>query len=335
MALVDAGRRDEALALLGQQGPLGDRLGKVSSDWIGYNELLAAKAGRAALDAMRQSRWKMLFAVGVGLVLASGLGWLTYRGIVDPIRALQTSVEAVARGDYAQAVPFTKATDETGGLGPVGGNPEAGRGGDGGAALGQIQRRQTHRRIAGCELAGRVWATAGLRPGADAGGRRRGVLCVRRRTRGAFGASPATAWRKAPRRRTRSAWARAWSASARGSASPSSWPTCRRTICGSPPASGAAAPIQAVAWPLLSQDTLLGVTRVRLVPLVQSQNEKALLDGIAAGGGDEPGDPASAICARRNCSQQDRGHARSARASSSNPAPRASSARTPRDASAS
>ena len=33
-----------------------------------------------------------------------------------PIRALQTSVESIAGGDFAQSIPFTSATDETGGL---------------------------------------------------------------------------------------------------------------------------------------------------------------------------------------------------------------------------
>jgi HAMP domain-containing protein len=50
------------------------------------------------------------------MLLSGMLGFLTFRRIVHPIRALQTSVESIAAGDYEQAVPFTGATDETGGL---------------------------------------------------------------------------------------------------------------------------------------------------------------------------------------------------------------------------
>ena len=44
------------------------------------------------------------------------LGVLTFRRIVGPVRALQTSVESIARGDFGAAVPFTDATDESGSL---------------------------------------------------------------------------------------------------------------------------------------------------------------------------------------------------------------------------
>ena len=44
------------------------------------------------------------------------LGFLTFRRIVHPIRALEASVKTIAAGDYTKEVPFTKATDETGGL---------------------------------------------------------------------------------------------------------------------------------------------------------------------------------------------------------------------------
>jgi HAMP domain-containing protein len=56
----------------------------------------------------------MLAAVGIALFLTSLLGWMTSRRIVNPIDALQISVETIARGDYAQPVPFTKESDETG-----------------------------------------------------------------------------------------------------------------------------------------------------------------------------------------------------------------------------
>lgn len=44
------------------------------------------------------------------------LTFLTFRRIVNPIRALEGSVKTIAAGDYEKNIPFTQATDETGGL---------------------------------------------------------------------------------------------------------------------------------------------------------------------------------------------------------------------------
>jgi two-component system sensor histidine kinase/response regulator len=113
--LADAGHRDEALALLmGSQAEIGSRIGKLSSEWIRHNEELATSAGKAVIDSIDGARWRMLDALAIALFLSGILGWLTFRAIVNPIHALQTSVESIARGDYARAVPFTGATDETG-----------------------------------------------------------------------------------------------------------------------------------------------------------------------------------------------------------------------------
>ena len=65
-----------------------------------------------------QSRFvaQLLAANAVALLLTGLLGFLTFRRIVKPIQALERSVKAVAAGDYSKSVPFTEATDETGGL---------------------------------------------------------------------------------------------------------------------------------------------------------------------------------------------------------------------------
>ena len=115
MSLAGPGRRDEAVA--SAQGPLaelGARLAKVSSELTQYNEQLETMAGSVAIESIDGSQSRMLAAIGIALSLSGILGWVTFRGIVNPIRALQTSVESIARGDYAQQVPFTKAADETG-----------------------------------------------------------------------------------------------------------------------------------------------------------------------------------------------------------------------------
>ena len=56
-------------------------------------------------------------------------------------------------------------------------------------------------------------------------------------------------------------------------------PICLRTISGSPPVWAAAAPVQAVASPLLSKDTLLGVLEIASFRAFNSQ-EKALLEEL-------------------------------------------------------
>ncbi len=117
MSLASAGRNDEADALLfGSVAGLGGRLSEISRDWTQHNEAFATRAGQEALDAIETSRRNLLIAAAAAIALSGGLGWLTYRRIVIPIRSLEASVKSIAGGDYTQAVPFTQAADETGEL---------------------------------------------------------------------------------------------------------------------------------------------------------------------------------------------------------------------------
>jgi signal transduction histidine kinase/CheY-like chemotaxis protein/HAMP domain-containing protein len=116
-ALAVAGRTDEAKAILTDQAtPRGERLSQISKEWTQLNETLATTAGRTAIESIEKSKRNQIFSVGGALVLSGCLGWLTFRKIIHPIRALQTSVETVASGDYAKEVPFTQFTDEVGAL---------------------------------------------------------------------------------------------------------------------------------------------------------------------------------------------------------------------------
>ena len=116
-AMALAGRTDDVKAILSEQvAPRGERIGQISKEWTKLNETLATNAGRAAIQSIEKSKLNQLFSVGGALVLSGCLGWLTFRKIIHPIRALQTSVETVASGDYAKEVPFTKFTDEIGAL---------------------------------------------------------------------------------------------------------------------------------------------------------------------------------------------------------------------------
>jgi len=117
MELSDQGDAGKAGALLsGSLAALGERLSKISSEWIQHNEKLATVAGTRAVDAISKSRSKLLLVNSTAILLTGLLGFLTFRRIVKPIQALDASVRAIAAGDYAQQVPFTDATDETGGL---------------------------------------------------------------------------------------------------------------------------------------------------------------------------------------------------------------------------
>jgi len=118
MGLVDAGQRRVASTTLatGPLATLGVRLNNTSVDWVEHNEMLSTNAGQQTLDIVEESRLRQHVAIGIALLLSSLLGFHTYRKIVNPIRALQSSVESIAGGDYAQAVPFTGEPDETGAL---------------------------------------------------------------------------------------------------------------------------------------------------------------------------------------------------------------------------
>src|SRR4029077_3298972 len=77
---------------------------------------LAQSASRTVVDSIATARSRILAANVAAILLTALLGVLTFLRIVRPIRALDASVRAIAAGDYGKAVPFTRATDETGGL---------------------------------------------------------------------------------------------------------------------------------------------------------------------------------------------------------------------------
>ena len=117
MALVEEGRREEAVAWL--DGPVakeGARAGDAFRGWIAHNQALAVEAGGEAVTRLEAARRHLLLALAVALVLAGGLGLLTFRRIVGPVRALQGVVESIVGGDFTVSVPFTAARDETGSL---------------------------------------------------------------------------------------------------------------------------------------------------------------------------------------------------------------------------
>jgi len=116
IALSAQGRHEEAMALLATVSEISEQLSGTSAEWIEHNQELAGLAGKSTVDSIEIYRRNMFIAVTGALVLSAWLGVLTFRRIVHPIRALEKSVNAIARGNYAEEVPFTQAADETGGL---------------------------------------------------------------------------------------------------------------------------------------------------------------------------------------------------------------------------
>lgn len=117
MALAESGKREEAVDQLnGPVSVLGVQLSNASIEWIRYNEAVAERSSTIMLNAIAASNRTRTIVAIIVLFVSGVLGVLTFRSIVNPIRALQASVESIAGGDYARAVPFTNAADETGEL---------------------------------------------------------------------------------------------------------------------------------------------------------------------------------------------------------------------------
>jgi PAS domain S-box-containing protein len=117
MALSEAGRHDDALSSFETTvRPLGTSLGKATTDWIEYNRDVGSRAARAALDAIDRTQTLVIAADVLALLLTGLLGVVTFRRLVNPIQALERSVKTIAAGNYTESVPFTGASDETGSL---------------------------------------------------------------------------------------------------------------------------------------------------------------------------------------------------------------------------
>jgi PAS domain S-box-containing protein len=117
MDLSTKERRDEASVFLNDHvAGTGKSIDDLASQWIQHNRDLATAAGQSAIKSVGVYRRNMFIATGVALLLAGWLGLLTFRRIVEPIRGLERSVNIVAAGDYSKEIPFTEGTDETGQL---------------------------------------------------------------------------------------------------------------------------------------------------------------------------------------------------------------------------
>jgi signal transduction histidine kinase/DNA-binding response OmpR family regulator/HPt (histidine-containing phosphotransfer) domain-containing protein/CHASE3 domain sensor protein len=278
MSLAESGRRDEALALFVSVTERGKRLGDTLTEWIQWNEKLATDAGNAALDAIRESRRNLLIAVAAAMVLSATLGVLTFRKIVHPIRSLRMTVESIASGDYARHVPFIGATDETG---------ELARSIDvlkrGASAMEEQRWVKTHAAKLSRELQGAASLpdfgqrlVSGLVP--VLGGGVAGFYL--------FDGGAGTLRRVAAYGLAEGVGLDDSFRTGEGLVGQCASECKPITLADLPPAYlrissglGGAAPVQAVAWPVLSQDALLGVLEFASFRTFRS-NEKALVDEL-------------------------------------------------------
>jgi signal transduction histidine kinase/CheY-like chemotaxis protein/HPt (histidine-containing phosphotransfer) domain-containing protein/HAMP domain-containing protein len=93
-----------------------DRLIVDFDSWADYNAKLATGAGEEVLQSANRRANILTISAAMLLLTVAIVGWLTYQRIINPIRSLKTSIEAIAGGNYQIEVPFTAAHDEAGAL---------------------------------------------------------------------------------------------------------------------------------------------------------------------------------------------------------------------------
>ena len=239
---------------------------------------MATDAGKDALTAIEESRWKMLVANSTAILLTGLLGFLTFRRIVKPIQALEASVKTIAAGDYTKEVPFTTATDETGGLarsidvlkqGAAAMDEQRWVKSNASKLTGELQGATSLAEFGQRLVSGLVPALGGGVAGFYVAEERTGRL----RRIAAYGLAEDGS----------SADAFSVGEGLVGQCAQERKPI---TLTGLPPdylriasGLGGAAPVQAVASPLLSKDTLLGVLEVATFRAFNSR-EKALLEEL-------------------------------------------------------
>ncbi len=276
MALANAGQHDQATDLMAaiMTGP-GVRLGAVTHEWITHNERLAIQAGRDVVAEIERARARILAATGIVLALTGLLGLLTFRRIVQPIRALQGTVERIADGGFSEQVPFADGNDEIGALARSIGVLKQGA-----AAVDEQRWVKAHTATLAAELqhaqsqaefgrellselmpliGGGVGAVYVLEPDAQR------LQCM-----ASYGASNPQAIAAV----AMGEGLIGQCAAERKAVTLTRLPAGYLAIAS---ALGSAAPVQTVAWPLLSRGTLLGVMEVASFRALEP-SEQALLD---------------------------------------------------------
>jgi signal transduction histidine kinase/CheY-like chemotaxis protein len=94
----------------------GDRLSLNFNAWADYNGQFETPARERAMKT-GQHLAVLLAVSSLSLLLIMAIaGWRMYRGIINPIRSLKTSIEGIAGGNYQLAVPFITSENDSGAL---------------------------------------------------------------------------------------------------------------------------------------------------------------------------------------------------------------------------
>jgi methyl-accepting chemotaxis protein len=117
IAIFGAGRREEAMDRLVRILPeLGERSHKTAIAWAEYNERLARESSQGTVSATRNARFWWWVGIVLSVGITAALAFWTFQRIVVPLQEVETSVKAIAGGDYSQKVPFTCSSNEIGSL---------------------------------------------------------------------------------------------------------------------------------------------------------------------------------------------------------------------------
>ncbi|MBX3359498.1 MAG: response regulator [Phycisphaeraceae bacterium] len=117
LAEYDAGRRSEAvLRYEDEVVPLAERLAAMTKQWADVNVRVGRDLGAEVLAAFRRARVVAISAGAAALLLTGIIGVAVVRSITRPLARLSGALGTLAKGDFEAPVPFTSSGDEIGGL---------------------------------------------------------------------------------------------------------------------------------------------------------------------------------------------------------------------------
>jgi signal transduction histidine kinase/DNA-binding response OmpR family regulator len=115
-ALHSGGKSREAQKFLSSEfDPQANRIAEKINIWVGHINDEARQKGASTIGTIAGAKRNILFSGLAALLGAALLGFITYRSVVNPLRMLQTWVEAITRGEYEKEI-FLVGNDETAAL---------------------------------------------------------------------------------------------------------------------------------------------------------------------------------------------------------------------------
>jgi methyl-accepting chemotaxis protein I, serine sensor receptor len=115
LALSKTGQWEDAKKLMNSNQPLIDKLNTSLEGQRKYNEELADKATKKALDSISEATWHAAIISSVIILIVASMGFMVSRKIVSSISETADIAEAIAAGDLTRHIPIT-SKDEIGQL---------------------------------------------------------------------------------------------------------------------------------------------------------------------------------------------------------------------------